>query len=225
MSLACLLGKLLDVTTMHLSEKYRPKEIQDFVGLADPKRILGNFVKHPYPSAWLFVGRSGSGKTAMATALAGSIAAKIHILPASDCTRANLDRLWQSCQSLPTELEFKRHLVLVDHADLLSTPQQKAFRPKLEGSEISSNIVWVFTAESAEGLDEGFSSRCHNLKFSTYGAAKGLASRLQQIWRLEASEDEPEPNFERIIKEANANMMLALNRLQALIAELPAEQQ
>jgi len=46
-----------------LAEKYRTRAIHDFVGLEKPKRILGKFAANPYPSAWLFVGSSGIGKT------------------------------------------------------------------------------------------------------------------------------------------------------------------
>ena len=56
-----------------LAEKYRPKGIADFVGLEKPKRILVKFAVQPYPSAWLFVGPSGVGKTSMAQALCAQI--------------------------------------------------------------------------------------------------------------------------------------------------------
>jgi len=48
-----------------LAEKYRPRTIAEFVGLDKPKRILAKFAVQPYPSAWLFVGPSGVGKTSM----------------------------------------------------------------------------------------------------------------------------------------------------------------
>lgn len=47
---------------MPLAEKYRPREITDFVGLDKPKRILAKFAENPYPSAWLFAGPAGTGK-------------------------------------------------------------------------------------------------------------------------------------------------------------------
>jgi DNA polymerase III gamma/tau subunit len=56
-----------------LAEKYRPKAIAEFIGLEKPKRILSKFAAQPYPSAWLFVGPSGVGKTRMAQALCEQI--------------------------------------------------------------------------------------------------------------------------------------------------------
>lgn len=45
-----------------LAERYQPKTISAFVGLEKAKRIMAKFVENPYPSAWLFVGPSGTGK-------------------------------------------------------------------------------------------------------------------------------------------------------------------
>ena len=54
-----------------LSERYAPQSIGEFVGLDKPRKIMSKFAEAPYPSAWLFVGPSGTGKTTMA--LAGSV--------------------------------------------------------------------------------------------------------------------------------------------------------
>jgi len=57
----------------------------EFVGLDKPKRILSKFADAPYPSAWLFVGSSGTGKTTMALAFCEAIRARIDIIfPRSD---------------------------------------------------------------------------------------------------------------------------------------------
>jgi hypothetical protein len=40
-----------------LSEKYRPHDLADFVGLEKPKRVLAKFAASPFPNAaFLFVG-------------------------------------------------------------------------------------------------------------------------------------------------------------------------
>jgi len=38
-----------------LAERYQPRTIEEFVGLEKARKILGNFVSNPYPSAWLFI--------------------------------------------------------------------------------------------------------------------------------------------------------------------------
>jgi replication-associated recombination protein RarA len=53
-----------------LTERYRPLTMSQFVGLSKPKAICAKLAARPFPSAWLFVGPSGTGKTTMAAALA-----------------------------------------------------------------------------------------------------------------------------------------------------------
>jgi len=59
-----------------LAEKYRPLTIAEFVGLDKPKHILAKFAGQPYPSAWVFVGPSGVGKTSTAQGLCSEIKGK-----------------------------------------------------------------------------------------------------------------------------------------------------
>ncbi len=56
-----------------LTEKYQPKAIADFCGLSRPKAVLSAVAKSPYDCAFLFVGPSGVGKTALAFAFAEAI--------------------------------------------------------------------------------------------------------------------------------------------------------
>jgi DNA polymerase III gamma/tau subunit len=57
-----------------LSERYRPRLLEDFIGLDKPKRVLSKFAAKPFPNAaFLFVGPSGTGKTSMALALCEAI--------------------------------------------------------------------------------------------------------------------------------------------------------
>lgn len=64
-----------------LTEKYRPGKISEFVGLDKIKRAMTKLVTKPYPSAWFFLGNSGTGKTTMALALASEMPAQLHDLP------------------------------------------------------------------------------------------------------------------------------------------------
>lgn len=81
-----------------LAEKYRPQRIGEFVGLEKAKRIVANFAARPYPSAWLFLGPSGTGKTTMAPALAAELPAELHHIPAKECT---LDAVQAAPRVLP----------------------------------------------------------------------------------------------------------------------------
>ena len=198
--------------SLSLCEKYRPVKIADFIGLVEPKLILQGAAARPCARAFLFEGKTGSGKTAMALAFAAAIAAQVHLLPANECTRDNVAKLWMNCQAIP-KAGFRMHMVLVDQADLLSKNQQLELRSKIDGPEKLPDVIWVFTATPTEKLDAGFRSRCMQLKFSTYGNSVAATDMLERVWQAEAPTAAP-PNFARIIKEANGSLRAALMELE-----------
>jgi ATPase family protein associated with various cellular activities (AAA) len=98
-----------------LAEKYRPLRIADFVGLEKTKRIITKLAANPYPSAWLFLGPSGTGKTTMALALAAEIPAELHHIPAKECSLEAVQEVCRRCHYSPRSEDWKPvrfHLVL-----------------------------------------------------------------------------------------------------------------
>lgn len=199
-----------------LCEKYRPLKIADFVGLNEVKIVLQKVAAQPHCRAFLFEGKTGSGKTAMALAFAAEVHAQVNVLPASECSRDNVARLWRVCQSKPRG-KFRMHLVLVDQADTLTRGHQMDLRSKIDGSESLDHVIWVFTAIPTTKLDAGLRSRCMQLKFSTYGNSKAGAEMLERVWQAEAPSASP-PNFACIIKEANGSIRAALVELELKLA-------
>jgi DNA polymerase III gamma/tau subunit len=55
----------VSVGPVRLVEKHRPRRVEDFVGHPRIKAVLSNFVKRPYPQAFLFSGPPGVGKTTL----------------------------------------------------------------------------------------------------------------------------------------------------------------
>jgi hypothetical protein len=52
------------------------------------------------------------------------------------------------------------------------------------------------------------------VEFSSYGIAKDATALLESIWRNEAPQGSPAPNFARIVKESNNNVRAALMELE-----------
>lgn len=197
---------------MNLSEKYRPKTIDAFIGLDKPKLLLQSFVASPTGGHFLFVGRPGSGKTAMAEALATALSADLIRMPANECTRGKIGRLADGQLHLGDQA--RRRLILVDQADALTERQQSGLRPILEGYIGPTEAMWVFTATDATDLDDGFKSRLHQVKFSSHGNAPAVTAFLEKVWAIEATNlDAPPPNFARIVKEAKGSIRDCLNVL------------
>src|SRR5437667_4272751 len=105
-----------------LAEKYRPCKIADFLGLDKPKQILTRFAAHPHPTAWLFIGPPGVGKTSMALALAEEMdsGADLIKIPSAKCNIEKVREIEDLCRFAPIFKNAKWYLFLVDEADEMS---------------------------------------------------------------------------------------------------------
>jgi len=201
-----------------LSEKYRPQRIAEFVGLEKAKRIVGKLAANPFPSAWLFVGPSGTGKTTMGLALAAEMPAELHHIPAKECTLETVQDVCRQCHYCPRQPDdwkaVRFHLVLVDEADQMSYPAQLAFLSKLDATAFPPNTIFVFTCNSTDNLEKRFLSRCRTIEFSSYGMANEIVGLLSAIWDKETDNPVERPNFQRIVKDATNNVRDALMTLE-----------
>jgi replication-associated recombination protein RarA len=204
-----------------LSEKYRPKLIAEFVGLEKPKRIASKLADNPYPSAWLFVGPSGTGKTTLALSIAAEMPAELHHIPAKECTLETVQEVCRQCHYSPRQPEnwqpVRFHLVLVDEADQMSYPAQLAFLSKLDATASPPNTIFVFTCNAIESLEKRFLSRCRMIEFSSYGMASEIVGLLSAIWDKETGSPKERPNFQRIAKDSCNNVRDALMSLEVEI--------
>ena len=196
-----------------LAEKYRPRRIADFVGLEKVKKIMGRFAAKPFPSAWLFVGPPGLGKTTMALALAEEIKAEVHHIPSQQCNVANVENAIRQCWYAPL-VAGGFHIVLVDEADQMSTAAQLAFLSKLDATAFPPQTIFIFTCNSAERLEKRFLSRCRVLEFSSYGLNGAGAEFLGRVWEAEGGNPAEAPDFARVMKTSNNNLRDALMRLE-----------
>jgi replication-associated recombination protein RarA len=204
-----------------LAEKYRPQRIADFVGLEKAKRIVSKLAANPYPSSWLFVGASGTGKTSMALALATGMPAELHHIPAKECTLETVQEVCRQCYYSPRQPDnwkpVRFHLVLVDEADQMSYPAQLAFLSKLDATAFPPNTIFIFTCNATDSLEKRFLSRCRSIEFSSYGMAGEITGLLSSIWDRETDNPVERPNFQRIVKDSCNNVRDALMTLEVEI--------
>ena len=193
-----------------LTEKHRPRAFAEFVGLDKPKAILSKLASAPFPSAWLFVGPSGTGKTTMALALADMMPAELHHVPSQECNVGNLENVIRMCWYVP-QAGKRVHLVLVDEADQMTPAAQLALLSKLDSTAFPPATIFVFTCNSTERLQERFLSRCRVIEFT--GPNGELAPYLAHIWELEAPRSIPDSDTLAKLA-ASGNVRDALMRLE-----------
>src|SRR5271165_3608996 len=192
-----------------LTEKYRPRSIDQFVGLDKPKKICARLAEKPFESAWLFVGPSGTGKTTMVLALAEMMPAELHHIPSQECNLENIERVRRTCQYVPMA-GCKFHLILIDEADQMTNAAQVSLLSKLDSTNFPPNTIFVFTCNATDRLEPRFLSRLRTIEFSSYGIAKDAADLLASIWTTEAPAGAAAPNFTRIVKDSNNNVREAM---------------
>ena len=68
----------------------------------------------------------------------------------------------------------------------MSRPAQDAFLSALDATAFPDNTTFVFTANSTDGLEDRFLSRCRTLRFETDGMLEPAVALFARIWREEA---------------------------------------
>ncbi len=202
-----------------LSEKYRPRALDEFVGLDKPKRVLTNFAAKPFPNAaFLFVGSSGTGKTSAALALCEMIRGELHHIPSQNCNLATIEDIARQCHYVPRNNTL--HVVLIDEIHAASKAAQMALLSKTDRTAFPPSTVFIGTCTTLDGIDAALLSRFMQLPFSSHGMAKEIAALLESIWQKEAGETADKPNFLRTAQDSKNNVRDAVNSLQVELLAL-----
>jgi replication-associated recombination protein RarA len=201
-----------------LSDKYKPKRVADFM-VAFPRNVMMSVLRNPRPGAYFFLGASGLGKTEMALAFANELPAQVHHIASKDCDLEAVRKIKLACNYVPHDMfnpdrRCKMHVVICDESDQMSKAAQLAFLSLLDATGFPPNTIFIFTANSRDGLEDRFMSRVKTLPFSKEGMSGEIIALLASVWEREGGNPENAPNFARIVKDSRNNIRDAINTLE-----------
>jgi len=163
-------------------EKYRPKVVDELIGLVGLKRDIRGWERSgEWPAALLLVGPPGTGKTTAAGVIAREmfgesyhdddlVACNFHETNASDERGIDFirDNIKQMARINP--IGVSRKVILLDEADGLTKPAQEALRRTME--KYSDKTMFILTANSKPAIIPAIQSRCVTYDFTPYSVAE-----------------------------------------------------
>lgn len=173
-----------------LTEKYRPRIIDDCVLPDAIKTKFKAYIEEKQVPNLLLVGTPGVGKTTIARALLNEMNANYIVINGS--LDRNIDTLRNDIASFASAMSTNKtkKFVIIDEADNLNqNSMQLALRAFME--EFSSVCGFIFTCNNQAKIIEALRSRCTTIKFDFlnkevfYEIAPKFLTRLQYILNIE----------------------------------------
>jgi replication-associated recombination protein RarA len=199
-----------------LVDEYCPKRVEDFIGIERPKKILLSLLRQPRSVACLLIGPPGCGKTTISQAFAAQLGATVWEIAAQECTADRLRDLCFHLSFVPKAGLNGFHVVIVSEADCMSDAASKLLLSKLDSSGQLKNVIWLFSANSTDKLEDRFISRCLQMDLNSYGSSGEISDLLVRIWKDKMGDATPPASLKKAV---SGNVRDSLMRLECLLLE------
>ena len=215
---------------MQWNEKARPKNLSHIVGQEDFVEDAKKWYDlDAWPSALLFVGPPGVGKTTSARVVArlllGEFFDPVNYLETNASDDRGIDSIRGELKTFAgtRPIGADRRVVLLDEADGLTPAAQDAMRQIIEN--FSDNCMFILTANRADKIRPAIKSRCTTYNFKPLTPNQG-ARHLENVCRIveldETLIDAWRHDFPRLVRIMNGDLRGCVNVLQSLKKEANA---
>ncbi len=144
-----------------LVEKYRPTNIDNYVGNESIKNTIKGYIDQNDIQNLLFYGPAGTGKTTLAKLIAKNIDCDLLYINASD--ERGIETIRDKVSGFASTMSFKSlKIVILDEADFLTIMAQASLRNVIE--TFSRSTRFILTCNYLERIIDPLQSRCQTLK-------------------------------------------------------------
>jgi len=162
-------------------EKFRPKNLDEYVGSDVVKQRFGSFIDKGEIPHLLFHGKAGTGKTTMAKILVNNIDCDDIYINASD--ERGIDIIRNKIKNFASTVGFSKwKVVVLDEADYLTPESQAALRNMME--TFADRTRFILTCNYPEKVIPAIQSRCQTFKIEP-PSMKNIAIRCAEILKDE----------------------------------------
>jgi DNA polymerase III delta prime subunit len=162
-------------------EKYRPSELNDYVGNPEIKQRCETFINEDEIPHLLLHGKAGTGKTTLAKILTNNISCDHIYINASD--ENNVETVRNKIKGFASTVGFNKwKIIVLDEADYLTPNAQAILRNLME--TFSNTTRFILTCNYVEKIIEPIRSRCQTFKIQP-PSMKDIALRLSTVLTTE----------------------------------------